>query len=1191
MKQFSLSMIDDPALFKVNVLGARSDTVICDEKGCPAALSLNGMWKFHYAENPASAVKGFEQPEMDVSGWKEIPVPSNIQMQGYDSPAYVNTQYPWDGRENLALGEAPKRFNPTAQYVTFFEVPAAWKGMGVRIRFHGVESGFALWLNGAFVGYSEDSFTPSEFDIAPYIQEGVNRLAVLDFKFTNGSWLEDQDMFRLSGIFRDVELYPVPEVHLEDVRIIADLDSSFSTGLLDVKVFVSGETEGAKLHWELYERGAAKPDPVKEYAFPKDALCCSGDVNIDHAQNCGEQGYMPGEAGPDAEGRKNCGEQECMPVEAGRNADSKDLVQGSFHIDAEIPDVSCWSAEDPQLYELKLTLASKNSSVIETASELVGFRHFEMSDGIMCLNGKRIVFNGVNRHEFSCDTGRSPRREDVVTDILIMKRNNINAVRTCHYPNASIIYRLADLYGLYMIAETNMETHGSWAFPECSKDDILPCDHEEYLPMMLDRVRSQYERDKNHPAILIWSCGNESFGGSVIWQMSEHFRRLDQTRLVHYEGVMHDRRYNGSSDMESQMYTSAAGVEQFLAEHPDKPFILCEYTHSMGNSNGGMHRYIELSERNPRYQGGFIWDFVDQAVRRKNRYGEEYLAYGGDCGERPTDYEFSGNGIIDATRRPYGKIQEIRYNYRTIKAEISEGSVKIVNKNLFLPTSWFDCIVKVEKEGRLLYTAPLLTDVAPLSEKTYELPFVFSEECVDSDGVRPDKTQDDGDLCVFCEEGEYVVTVSFHLREDTLWEKKGYETAFGQRVFTVGSPLPSGLEELPAALRKGVDGLEIIPGKMNLGVRGEHFEILFSGLKGGLVSYRFGGKELIDQIPRPNFWRAPVSNDSGNRMASRYGIWKIATDYQEFSDPQKGIFDPTPDADGYYPKISRTKDYVEITWKKFLPVLSAGKPFSVTGKGPVSDGAAAGAAVGAVVGAFAGAVADVVTNVIAGTSIGTTARTAAGSDAGPGNAHIRSDVSLGCVTCLPTYRVFADGTVRCILDYDPVCTLPPMPEFGWMFGISADYSHVTYYGNGPEENHCDRREGVKLGVYSAEASDMVEHYLVPQETGNRTGVRWAKITDCSGHGIMVSAAGFPDSGDPEASLPGTMEFSAIPYSPAQLENASHPYELPPVHKTFIRCSLKQMGVAGDDSWGARPHPEYLIPNDRRLVFAVDFKGI
>ncbi len=1094
MQNFNLNMIDDPAVFKLNTLPARSDTVICDETGRPMKVSLNGMWKFHYAENPSSAICGFEKPDMDVSGWKEIPVPSNIQMEGYDVPAYVNSQYPWDGRENLELGAAPRRFNPTAQYVTFFEIPENWKGMGVRIRFHGVESGFALWLNGIFVGYSEDSFTPSEFELTPFLTDGVNRLAVLDFKFTNGSWLEDQDMFRLSGIFRDVDLYPVPAVHIEDVKIRADLDETFTTGLLSAQVKVSGQSQGARICWELVERGTALPDEAEEITFSRNRSLLAGEVSADDG-----------------------------------------LIQ------AMAEDVLCWSAEEPNLYELKLSLLDQSGDVVETACEMAGFRHFEMKNGIMCLNGKRVVFNGVNRHEFSCDTGRSPRREDVVKDIRIMKRHNINAIRTCHYPNASIIYRLADLYGLYMIAETNMETHGSWCFPGNEEEKKLPSDHEEYLAMMLDRVDSQYERDKNHPAVLIWSCGNESYGGSVIYQMSQRFREKDDTRLVHYEGVKNDRRYNETSDMESQMYTSAADVERFLEENPDKPMILCEYTHSMGNSNGGMHRYIELSERNERYQGGFIWDFVDQAIRQKNRYGEEFYAYGGDNGERPTDYEFSGNGIIDAGRQPYEKIQEIKYNYRTIKAEVSQDQVKITNKNLFVPTSDFDCRVTVQREGKVLYTAPFITDVPPLEEKVYELPFAF--------GCCKETSK------CFTEEGEYAVTVSFHLKKDTLWEKKGYETAFGQSVITVGAPLPSSLEEVPvkascpqgafgllsqSADKKniGVKGLEVIRGYMNLGVRGEHFEVLFSSMKGGMVSYRYGGKELIDEIPRPNFWRAPISNDAGNRMASRLGIWKIASDYQEFSDPQKGIFDASPEEDGQYPKISCTDEYVQIVWKKFLPVLCGVEKMTDQNQ----------------------------------------------TDAG-------KDTSLGCVTCLTTYRIFADGTVRCILDYDSVYRLPVMPEFGWMFAVNADYDQVTYYGNGPQENYCDRREGVKLGVYSSKASDMVQPYLVPQETGNRTGVRWASITDKSGHGVMVRAAGFASVDDKEASIPGTMEFSAIPYSPDILENAKHPYELPPVHRTYIRCSLKQMGVAGDDSWGARPHPEYLIPNDRKLQFAVDFKGI
>ena len=1084
MDKFDYQIVKDPGVFKVNALAAHSDHIafasLKESFSGASSLraSLNGLWKFHYAVNYASVIPDFEKDSCDVSGWEDIHVPSNIQMEGYDVPAYVNTQYPWDGVEDIKPGQIPEYRNPVGQYVTFFRVPEGWKGtgakkdMGVRISFQGVESGFALWLNGIYIGYSEDSFTPTDFDLTPHLRDGVNRLAVLCFKWTAGSWLEDQDMYRLSGIFRDVFLYAVPEVHAEDVRIRSGLDSDYKDGRLEVCLRLSGNLDGAKVRWQLFEAGEARRGLNGEPVFP---------LHIQKVQG------------------------ECAAAE--------DLL-----ITAEVSDVNAWSAEIPWLYQLELTLLSKEGEEIESITENVGFRSFEIRNGLMCLNGKRIVFHGTDRHEFSCDTGRSPRPEEVLLDITIMKQNNINAIRTSHYPNASILYRLCDIYGLYLIAENNMETHGIWEKIMRGKAELseaLPGDRKEYQEMMLDRVRSTYERDKNHPSILIWSCGNESLGGSVIYEMSREFKRLDDTRLVHYEGVAHDRRYEDTTDMETQMYTPVTGIEAFLREHPEKPFILCEYTHSMGNSNGGMHKYIELEEREERYQGGFIWDFVDQAVRMKNRFGEEFQGYGGDNLERPTDYDFSGNGIIDSTRKPYGKIQEIRYNYQQIRIRVERDTLHIFNKNLFVNTDQFACILSLKREDEILAKKEMTVAAAPLEEIALPLPFAIPGE-----------------------EGEYIVDVSFCLKEDTLWEKAGYEVAWGEGVFTGQKPLPVSLDELP----RGIDAadssegfingvrilpaakkpvLEVIEGTVNLGVRGEHFEILFSNLKGGLVSYRWGGRELIEDIPRPNFWRAPTSNDNGNRMAARYGVWKLASLYQDFIDPEENPYAAAENVDPNavrYPVIRKEKDYVQITWMKYLPTIP------------------------------------------------------------------KSRVKT-------TYRIFADGTVRFILDYDPVPGLPPMPEFGFFLTLNADFDQVTYYGYGPEENYCDRRKGARLGVYHREVRDMAEPYLVPQETGNRTGVRWAKITDRKGRGVLLRAAGFMESGDLEASRPGTMEFSALPFSPDMLETARHPFELPPVHHTYVRCSLKQMGVAGDDSWGARTHEEYLLKTDRPLSFAFDFRGI
>ena len=386
-----------------------------------------------------------------------------------------------------------------------------------------------------------------------------------------------------------------------------------------------------------------------------------------------------------------------------------------------------------------------------------------------------------------------------------MKQNNINAIRTCHYPDASMIYRLCDEFGLYMIDETNLESHGSWDVAEFTRDYtyVVPHDKPEWLQMMLDRTNSMYQRDKNHPAILIWSCGNESFGGKDIFEMSQFFRKVDPTRLVHYEGLCHDRRYNDTSDMESQMYPSVEAIKEFLAKDASKPFICCEYTHAMGNSCGAMHKYTDLTDTEPKYQGGFIWDYIDQSIYKKDRYGKEFQAYGGDFGERPTDYNFSGNGIAyGGSRDASPKMQEVKFNYQNITAQVTADSVKVINKNLFVNTDTFACKVILQKDGKVIRTAAMDTAVPPLSEKEYALPFKKEEKS-----------------------GEYTVTVSFHLKEDKPWAKAGHEVAFGQYVYQVEAPV-----------KPCTDHLDVIRSTHNIGVRGAEFEVLFSVLNGGRVS-------------------------------------------------------------------------------------------------------------------------------------------------------------------------------------------------------------------------------------------------------------------------------------------------------------------------------------------------------------------
>ena len=971
-------------------------------------------------------------------------MPAHIQMEGYDIPQYANIQYPWDGREDVWRDAAPTDFNPVASYVKYFTLPEGFVKNGLYISFQGVESGFALWLNGSYVGYSEDSFTPSEFDLTPYVKEGENKLALKVFKWTSSSWCEDQDFYRFSGIFRSVYLYTMPKVHVYDLKVQPVVAESLESADLVLDMEICGKVE-----------------TVEKSADDAKMQNVSAIITLTGSRDDSKEGA----AGSVSE---NTIFSETISFQPNNTSDTirfTDTGAATVHFEQEVNHPNLWSAEHPDLYTLTVELFDESGNSVEFISQNIGFRRFEMKDGIMTLNGKRIVFKGVNRHEFSSKTGRAVSKEEVLQDIITMKQNNINAIRTCHYPDASGIYELCDRYGLYMIAENNLESHGSWDAAShglVPKDTIVPGDNMDWEPMMLDRVNSCYQRDKNHPAILIWSVGNESYGGKVIFDMSEKFRAVDPHRLVHYEGIFNDRRYEGTSDMESQMYTSVENIKKFLAEHKEKPFICCEYTHAMGNSCGAMHKYTDLTDTEPRYQGGFIWDYIDQSILKNDRYGQEFQAYGGDCGERPTDYNFSGNGICYGGERDASpKMQEVKFNYQNISVAFEEHSFTVVNKNLFADTSEYQCIVILQKNGTVVKKQKMDTNVVPLSSGSYEIPFVIPEDA------------------------EYAVTVSFVLREDTFWAKAGHEVAFGQKVYK--KEVKFAVPEKP---------LQVVRGKVNIGVKGDDFDCLFSLLNGGLVSYRYAGKEMIEKIPMPNFWRAPVDNDNGSMAPGRYAQWKIASMY--ISHRNGGMFDNVPTT------VEETEHSVTITYTYYMPTTPAAK-------------------------------------------------------------------------CQVAYTVFGDGTVETKLTYDPVEGLPDMPEFGMMFKLNADYDNVEWYGYGPEETYADRRHGAKLGIYKNKAADNMAKYLVPQECGNKVGVRYAKVTDYKGRGLLFS-------GD-------ELSFSALPYTPHELENAAHPYELPQVHYTVVRVALAQMGVGGDDSWGAWVHPEYNIDVTKPLEFTFRFRGI
>ncbi len=1021
---FDYNLLADPKVFQINRLAAHSNhkyykNVKEAEAGKTSFVtSLNGIWKFHYAKNLEQTISGFEAPEVNCDSWDDIRVPGSIQLQGYGAPQYVNVIYPWDGHELIKPGQIPEEEHPVASYVTYFTLDKEWKNQPVYISFQGVESALALWCNGEFVGYAEDTFTPSEFDLTPYVKrQGENKLAVQVFKYSSGSWLEDQDFFRLSGIFRDVYLYTVPEVHMRDLFVKAGLADNYIDGTLEIEAEL---TASGSVKYALYEVQGVEIKKLAEKAVLTGAL--KGKSSLQKAS-------------------------------------------------AMLKAPKAWSAEAPNLYELVLEVYDEKGKLSEVVRQRVGFRRFEMKDGIMLFNGKRIVFKGVNRHELSCDNGRSLTKEEMLTDILTMKQNNINAIRTCHYPDQPIFFDLCDEYGFYVIDETNLETHGTWCKPGWADKDTLPGNTTPWKDIVLDRARSMQERDKNHPSIVIWSCGNEAFGGKNIKAMSDLFHKRDNTRLVHYEGVFNDRSVPDISDMESQMYTKVWDIKRFLKEHPEKPFICCEYTHSMGNSNGAMHKYTELAREEKRYQGGFIWDYIDQGFRLKSRTGKEYFGYGGDYNDRPNDGNFCGNGIAFADRTATPKMQEVKFNYRNLIVTPGKESVQIFNDHLFTDANAYTAVATLEKEGVLLAKAVFTADAAPQTEAEVPYPAEFTK------AVKAAK-----------EAGEYAVTVSFRLKEDTLWAKAGHEVTFGQYVYSVKEEAV-GVTMLTEAVKAAgnTDTAPVFvesPG--HIGVKGRHFHYIFARGGKSMVSMKYAGRELIIEPPVPNFYRAVTDNDRGCRMPQRYGQWKLASQYAGVADCQ----------------YSKGKEVV-LTYKYKFPTSPEGE-------------------------------------------------------------------------CTVTYRVDGSGIIRVAMDYIPVEGLHDMPEFGLMLKLPAELDKVTYYGFGPEENYCDRNQGARLGLFKTTAKENMTPYLLPQECGNRTGVRYAKITDYRGTGVQFAGE--------------NLELSVLPYTPQEMESATHHFELPESNYTVVRIMKQQMGIAGDDSWGARPHEEYLLDVTKPVHFEFVMAG-
>ncbi|MEG0988790.1 MAG: glycoside hydrolase family 2 TIM barrel-domain containing protein [Clostridium sp.] len=632
MARAELSWLEDPEVFRVNRLDAHSDhrfystEADMEAKNETLLQSLNGQWDFSWSRCPSERPADFYKEDYDLSGFKTIEVPGHMELQGYGGIHYINTMYPWEGHAELRPPYIDWKDNPVGSYVRQFDLKDEWADKRICISFQGVEEAFYVWLNGILIGYAEDTFTPSDFDLTPYIRSKGNRLCVEVYKKSSASWIEDQDFFRFSGIFRDVFLYAKTKVHVEDMWVQSGLAEDNRTGIL-------------ALSFKLSKQGL-QGESIFLNRMDEENLTAELILNDLSGKTMWKSSLTHPDNGEDADGV-------------------------FFKIEpVTLPNILPWSSEHPNMYQFILKLYDSDGHMIEAATNRTGFRRFEIKNKIMYLNGERLIINGVNRHEWNPRRGRAITAEDMRKDIEILKKNHINAVRTCHYPNQSLWYELCDENGIYMMDEANLESHGSWQkMGVCEPSWNVPGSLPQWERCVVDRAVSMVQRDKNHPSILWWSCGNESYAGTCILAMSRYFHEKDSSRLVHYEGVFWNRAFDEISDVESRMYAPPAEVRRYLKEEARKPYLLCEYMHDMGNSIGGMESYIRLFNEFPMYQGGFIWDYIDQAIYRNDVDGNEVLSYGGDFGDRPTDYAFSGNGIVFADRTEKPAMQEVRYWY------------------------------------------------------------------------------------------------------------------------------------------------------------------------------------------------------------------------------------------------------------------------------------------------------------------------------------------------------------------------------------------------------------------------------------------------------------------------------------------------------------------------------------------------
>lgn len=1035
--------LNSPEVFEINRLPAKNFSVGYGTKDAAMAYRpyssdrvklLNGIWKFKLVDRPADRIKDFYKMDVDHKDWDDINVPGHWQLQGYDYPQYTNVTYPWVGNEPVETGVAPIQYNPVGAYVTYFDVPVNFNNQPIYISFQGVESAFYIYVNGDCIGYSEDSFTNADFDLTPYLKEKNNKLAIEVFRWCDASWLEDQDFWRLSGIFRDVFLYTTKDIAINGFQVIAGLDDVYVQGELTIK--------GNLSHYGLSDESQAQ---LKVHLYDQDTMI-------------------------------NTYEIFCGSV----NANTE------FELMTVLDSPKQWSAESPYLYTLLFELSDGKGTVLEYRSQKIGFRRFEIKGNLMYINGKRILLLGTNRHEFHPEKGRSITIEEMVKDVRLMKRHNINAVRTSHYPNHPFFYDVCDEWGIYVIDETNLETHGSWSYKHVQEyqESAIPGSKPEWKENVIDRANSMVRRDFNHPSILIWSLGNESYGGMNFIHMKDHIKSLDTTRVVHYEGTFHNREFEAATEIESQMYTKPVFLESYAMYNPKKPILVCEYSHAMGNSCGNLYQYTDLFHKHPVLQGGFIWDWIDQAILTKDENGADFYAYGGDFGDKPNDNFFCGNGLVLADRTVTPKLMEVKKCYQPIECfpiDLEQGRLRFVNHNLFKASDYLAFEYKIQLNGSTLYEGSIDLILEPLEEKEISLDINLSD--------------------YLSENGELYLYIAYNYKEDQYFARKGYECGFNQfklpNYKTIESHDPTELTDKGLATIEAIDSdypfIIVEESEEQYVITGTNYSASVDLATGFIDSYQVDGKEFLESEIKPNFWRATTDNDLGNKLHERSKIWKDMADTMILQDIRMESVD-----------INEV-NYVRITTLHQLSTMYS--------------------------------------------------------------AFVRIE-----------YLFDTMAGIDVAMELQLSDRLPELPAYGMQFILEKELDHLTWLGRGPHSNYVDRKLSTPVGLYQGTVKDQWVNYIRPQECGNKTDMTFMEIINES------KDKGFVITADPG------IEATVLGYTPQEISQYSHPHLMPEISKTVLRVNGYQIGVGGDDSWGARTHTEYSLLTNKNYYYRFKFKG-